>query len=166
VALVLFTAADLGKFAEMMLRLGAAPDGVKLFNPYTVRKFTEPQTPMDQPTLRALGWDMDSRYSGNRGELFLINCNISPYSAAYQARPDEATRSRKLLIHRRELNRLVGDISRKGITVVPLRMYFNDRNIAKVELGFAKHKKAHSKKETIKERDIARETRRELKDRG
>jgi uncharacterized protein YbbC (DUF1343 family) len=64
------TAADLGKFAEMMLRLGAAPDGVKLFNPYTVRKFTEPQTPMDQPTLRALGWDMDSRYSGNRGELF------------------------------------------------------------------------------------------------
>ena len=64
------TAADLGRFAEMMLRLGAAPDRRQLFQPAVVRKFTEPQTPMDQPTLRALGWDMDSRYSANRGELF------------------------------------------------------------------------------------------------
>ena len=64
------TAADLGRFAEMMLRLGAAPDGRTLFQSAAVRKFTEPQTPMDQPTLRALGWDMDSRYSTNRGELF------------------------------------------------------------------------------------------------
>ena len=64
------TAADLGRFAGMMLRLGAAPDGRLVFQPATVRKFTEPQTPMDQPTLRALGWDMDSRYSANRGELF------------------------------------------------------------------------------------------------
>ena len=64
------TAADLGRFAEMMLRLGALPDGRRLLQPATIRKFTEPQTPMDQPTLRALGWDMDSRYSANRGELF------------------------------------------------------------------------------------------------
>ena len=64
------TAADLGRFAEMMLRLGTTPDGRRLFQPATIRKFTEPQTPMDQPTLRALGWDMDSRYSANRGELF------------------------------------------------------------------------------------------------
>jgi uncharacterized protein YbbC (DUF1343 family)/CubicO group peptidase (beta-lactamase class C family) len=64
------TAADLGRFAEMMLRLGATQDGTPIFQSATVRKFTEPQTPMDQPILRGLGWDMDSRYSANRGELF------------------------------------------------------------------------------------------------
>jgi uncharacterized protein YbbC (DUF1343 family) len=64
------TAADLGRFAEMILRHGTAPGGRRLFQPATILKFTEPQTPMDQPMLRALGWDMDSRYSANRGELF------------------------------------------------------------------------------------------------
>ncbi len=97
-------------------------------------------------------------------ELFLINCNISLYSKAFQKKEELATRSRKLLLNRRELNKLIGDISKKGITIVPLRMYFNERNIVKVELGLCKHKKAAGKKETIKERDIARQTRRELKD--
>lgn len=64
------TAADLGRFAEMMLRLGTAANGAAVFQPATVRKFTEPQTPMNQPILRGLGWDIDSRYSANRGELF------------------------------------------------------------------------------------------------
>ena len=67
---VFSTAADLGRFAEMMLRGGTAPDGRRIFQAATIRKFTEPSTPMDQHTLRALGWDMDSRFSGNRGELF------------------------------------------------------------------------------------------------
>ena len=68
-----------------------------------------------------------------------------------------------MLLHKKELSRLIGDISRKGITVLPLRIYFNDRNIAKVELGIGKHKKAAGKKQAIKERDIKRETSRELK---
>lgn len=97
------------------------------------------------------------------GELFMINCHITPYEKAYRQRDDMATRSRKLLIHRRELNRLVGDISQKGVTVIPLKMYFNDRNKVKVELGIGKHKKAAGKKATIKERDIKRQTQRELK---
>lgn len=97
------------------------------------------------------------------GELFMINCHITPYAKAYRQREDLATRSRKLLIHRRELNRLVGDISQKGITIIPLKMYFNDRSKVKVELGIGKHKKAVSKKATIKERDIKRQTQRELK---
>jgi len=66
------TADDLGRFAVMMINLGALPNGQRLFSPLTVRKFTEPQTPPHQPTLRGLGWDMDSAYSGNRGELFPI----------------------------------------------------------------------------------------------
>lgn len=96
-------------------------------------------------------------------QLFLINCNITPYTQAFSAKKEDATRSRKLLLKRKEINRLIGDISRKGITIVPLKIYFNDRNFAKVELGTAKHKKAASKKESIKERDIKRETSRELR---
>jgi uncharacterized protein YbbC (DUF1343 family) len=65
------TAADLARFAQMMLN-GGELDGVRLFSPLTVEKFTEPQSPPDQPTLRGLGWDIDSVYSGNRGELFPI----------------------------------------------------------------------------------------------
>jgi len=65
------TAADLARFAQMMLD-GGSLDGVRLFSPLTVAKFTQPQTPPDQPILRGLGWDIDSPYSGNRGELFPI----------------------------------------------------------------------------------------------
>ncbi len=97
------------------------------------------------------------------GELFLVNCNVSPYDKAYQKKDGAASRTRKLLVHSRELNRLVGDISRKGITVIPLKIYLNARSLVKVELGIGKHKKAVSKKETIKERDIKRETLREIK---
>jgi uncharacterized protein YbbC (DUF1343 family) len=65
------TAADLSRFAQMMLN-GGELDGVRLFGPLTVQKFTEPQSPPDQPVLRGLGWDIDSPHSGNRGELFPI----------------------------------------------------------------------------------------------
>jgi len=65
------TAGDLARFAQMMLN-GGELDGVRLFDPLTVKKFTEPQTPPDQPILRGLGWDIDSPYSSNRGELFPI----------------------------------------------------------------------------------------------
>jgi uncharacterized protein YbbC (DUF1343 family)/CubicO group peptidase (beta-lactamase class C family) len=65
------TATDLSRFAEMMLGMGTR-DGVRVFSPLTVRKFTSPETPQDQPVLRGLGWDIDSPYSSNRGELFPI----------------------------------------------------------------------------------------------
>jgi uncharacterized protein YbbC (DUF1343 family)/CubicO group peptidase (beta-lactamase class C family) len=65
------TATDLSRFAEMMLGMGTR-DGARIFSPLTVRKFTSPETPPDQPTLRGLGWDVDSSYSSNRGELFPI----------------------------------------------------------------------------------------------
>lgn len=99
----------------------------------------------------------------HQNELNLINCHIPPYSHAYSKSEEQARRTRKLLVHRRELNRIVGDISRKGVTLVPLKLYFNDKGLIKVELGLCKHKKAHMKKEQLRERDIARETRRELR---
>lgn len=99
----------------------------------------------------------------HKGELFLVNCHITPYEKAYRKDEDAAKRSRKLLVHKRELTKLVGDISRKGITVVPLALYFTGRSKIKVELGLCKHRKAAGKKQLLKERDIKRETSRELK---
>jgi SsrA-binding protein len=100
----------------------------------------------------------------HQGELFMINCNITPYSKAYSKQTDEyATRRRKLLLHRKQINRLIGMISQKGATLIPLNIYFNPKNIAKIELGVCKHKNAPSKKKDIKERDIKRETHRELR---
>jgi len=96
-------------------------------------------------------------------ELYLLNCNIIPYDNAYIKDKDKATRTRKLLLNRKELNKIIGQISEKGITVLPLMIYFNKKNIAKVELGIGRHKKAAGKKQAIKERDIKRDTMRELK---
>ena len=99
------------------------------------------------------------------GELFMINANVPVYKQAYSKEIDPM-RSRKLLLHKRELNRLIGDISRKGITVVPLRLYLNDKGKVKVELGICKAKKAAGKKEELRERDIKRQTERELRGRN
>jgi SsrA-binding protein len=97
------------------------------------------------------------------GELVMINAYIAPYSHAYQQPNEEFSRRRRvLLLHRRQLNKLIGDISRAGVTLVPLKIYFNDKQFVKVEIAICKHKKAHVRKEEIRERDIHRETRREL----
>jgi SsrA-binding protein len=96
--------------------------------------------------------------------MTLVNCRISPYEKAYQKDEEAAVRSRILLIHKRQILKLVGEIAQKGITVVPLMFYFNDKNKVKVQLGIAKHKKAPSKKKELKERDIKRETSRAMKE--
>jgi SsrA-binding protein len=97
------------------------------------------------------------------GELVMINAYIAPYSHAFQQPNEEfARRRRVLLLHRRQLNKLIGDVSRSGVTLIPLKMYFNDKQLIKVEIGICKHKKAHQRKEELRERDIQRETRREL----
>src|SRR5579872_4380970 len=98
-----------------------------------------------------------------QGELMLVNCRISPYEKAYQKNEEAATRSRKLLLHKRQILRLLGEIAQKNITVVPLSIYFKNSRI-KVELGVAKHKKAPSKKQELKARDIDREAARAMKD--
>lgn len=96
-------------------------------------------------------------------ELFLINCQISPYSHAFQKDEELVKRSRKLLVSRKQLNRIALEVAKKGVTLVPLKLYFTQKGLVKVELALCKHKKAYARKEEIKERDIARETRRELR---
>lgn len=100
----------------------------------------------------------------HNGQVKLINMTIAPYSHAYSKGADDATRSRTLLLHKQEIMRLVGDISRKGITLVPLKIYFNDKNLVKVEIGLCRHKQAAGKKQALKEADIKRETAKALKD--
>jgi len=91
-----------------------------------------------------------------------MNCYIAPYSHSF-SKEDESRRSRKLLLHKKEINKLIGDISRKGLTIIPLKMYFNGRGFVKIELGVAKHKKAADKKKQLRDKDLKREAERELK---
>lgn len=107
----------------------------------------------------------ESYASDDQGELFLYNAHISEYA---QAGNDNhtPTRPRKLLLHKREIHKLLIGIQREGMTVVPLRLYFNKRGIAKLELALAKGKKLHDKRETDRRRDWDRQKARLLREKG
>lgn len=105
-------------------------------------------------------------YAGERnGELWLYNSYIPEYLQANRFN-HETRRPRKLLLHKREISRMVGAVDREGMTVVPLKIYFNDRGRAKVELAIARGKKLHDKRETEKKRDWGREKGRLLREKG
>ena len=99
-------------------------------------------------------------------ELFLLNVYIPEYNKAHVKLQHEVRRPRKLLLHRNQVNKLIGAVNRKGTTIVPLSIYFNDRGIAKVELGVATGKKQHDKRDAIKTRDWQREKSRIMHERG
>ena len=99
------------------------------------------------------------------GEIWLINAHIPEYEAASHF-GHESRRPRKLLLHRRQVARLIGAVQREGKTLVPLSIYFNARGRAKVELGLVHGKKAHDKRASIKEREWRRDRQRLLKSRG
>jgi len=96
------------------------------------------------------------------GEVFLVNCHISPYEPANRFN-HEPRRERKLLLHRREIKRLIGKILEKGLTLVPTKLLINDKGKVKIEISLAKGKRAYQKREIIKERDREREMRAEMK---
>ncbi|MCT4575197.1 MAG: SsrA-binding protein SmpB [Alphaproteobacteria bacterium] len=97
------------------------------------------------------------------GELFLVNSYIKEYEQSGKHLQHEPKRIRKLLLHKKELRKFSGEISKKGITIVPLHMYFNENGKVKIELGIAKGKKKHDKRESIKERDWNRDKARIMK---
>jgi SsrA-binding protein len=98
-------------------------------------------------------------------QVWLINSNVPEFSHGNRYN-HEPKRARKLLLHEREINKMHGAVAREGMTLVPLSIYFNAQGRAKVELAIAKGKKAHDKRETIKERDWKREQGRIMRDRG
>lgn len=104
----------------------------------------------------------DSYASVKDGEVFLHHCHISPYSYGNIMNHDPM-RVRKLLLHRKEINKLIGKTQQKGLTLIPLRMYFTKRGHAKVELGLAKGKKQYDRRESIKAREAGREVERAIK---
>ena len=106
----------------------------------------------------------DSYVEFRGGELFLVGCRIAPYSHGNLSNHAEE-RDRKLLLHKREILKLGGKATEKGLTLIPLRAYFNEKGRVKLEIGLARGKKAHDKRESIKRRDIERETRQAMRDR-
>lgn len=96
------------------------------------------------------------------GEVFLLSCHISVYEPANRLNHDPL-RERKLLLHRREIKRLLGKIKEKGYTLIPTIVKINERGKIKVEIGLAKGKRVHQKREAIRERDRDREMQAELK---
>jgi len=104
----------------------------------------------------------DSFAKIDRGEVYLYNCHISPYEFSSQRRYDPV-RKRKLLLHKRELKRLLGKVSERGFTIIPLKVYFNEKGIAKVEVALAKGRRSYDKREKIAQRDLERRLRREEK---
>ena len=97
--------------------------------------------------------------------MWLINSNIPEFSHGNRFN-HEPKRRRKLLMHEREINKLHGAVAREGMTLVPLMIYFNSQGRAKLELALAKGRKAHDKREHIKERDWKKEAGRIMRDRG
>ena len=107
----------------------------------------------------------ESYVSPEGGEIWLINSNIPEYLQANRFN-HEPTRRRKLLLHKRQMEKLVGAVQREGMTIVPLRLYFNERGRAKVEIALAKGKQAHDKRESEKARDWQREKGRLMREKG
>lgn len=97
------------------------------------------------------------------GEVFLLNLHIAPYEMGSHFNHDP-TRTRKLLLHRKEIRRMIGAVERQGLTLIPLELYFK-RGIAKVTLALGKGKKLHDKRDTARERDAEREIARAVRTR-
>ena len=119
------------------------------------------------------GWEVKSARDGRvqlkdshviirKGEAFLLNCHFTPLKTASTHILPDPTRMRKLLMHRREINKLIGKIEQKGYTIVPLNMYFKGNKV-KVEVAFARGKKLFDKRASEKEKDWNREKQRALK---
>ena len=107
----------------------------------------------------------ESYASDEDGEIFLINSYIPEYNQAGRFN-HEPRRHRKLLLHAKEVSRLLGSIQRDGMTLIPLKLYFNKRGLAKIELGLGKGKKIHDKRETQKKRDWDRQKARIMREQG
>jgi SsrA-binding protein len=106
----------------------------------------------------------DSYATVEDGEVILHHCHISPYSHGNLMNHDPL-RPRKLLLHRKEISRLLGQTQQKGMTLIPLRIYFTPRGHAKMELALARGKKQYDRRQTIKEREAGREIERAMKGR-
>ncbi|CAO3353085.1 SsrA-binding protein SmpB [Azospirillum sp. 11R-A] len=118
-------------------------------------------------SLRGGRASVNEAYAGLKsGELYLFNAYIPEYLQAGRIDQHEPKRPRKLLVRRRELDKLAAGIKQKGVTLVPMSVYFNDRGYAKVEIGLATGKKKHDKRQSEKDRSWQRDKARLMRDKG
>jgi len=116
-------------------------------------------------SLRAGKINLDDSFARpEKEEVFLYNAHISHYTEASYLNVDP-DRPRKLLLHKNQIQRIIGKLTQKGLTLIPLKIYFNDRGFVKVELALGKGKKLYDKRESIKRRETDREMRRMVKNR-
>ena len=101
-----------------------------------------------------------------KGEIVLFNAHIPEYQQAGPKMQHEPKRERKLLLHQREINKLMGAVQKEGYTIVPVRLFFNNKGLAKMEIALGKGKKVHDKRETKKERDWNRDKARIMREKG
>lgn len=115
-------------------------------------------------SLRYAAADLSGAYARIQGtECWLVGAKIAPYSQASDDANHDPTRKRKLLLHRAEIRRIWGKLEQRGFTLVPLRMYFNSRGLAKVEVALAQGKRQYDKRQTITERSQKRDLDRNMK---
>lgn len=105
----------------------------------------------------------ESHIAPKKGELWLLNAHIPEYQQAGHLLQHAPRRPRKLLLSKKEMNKLMGAVQREGYTIVPTRIYFNAKGLAKLEIALAKGKKSHDKRETIKQREWGRQKQRVLR---
>jgi SsrA-binding protein len=108
----------------------------------------------------------ESYADSNGGEIWLINATIPEYKQSGPHNNHEPKRHRKLLLHKRQINKLIGAVEREGMTLVPLKIYFNEKGRAKIEIALGRGKKLHDKRETAKKRDWARQKSRLMREKG
>ena len=99
-----------------------------------------------------------------KGEAFLFNAHIGLLSTTHHYYGHEERGTRKLLLHKKEIVKMTAAVEKDGLTVVPLQMYFNRKNIVKIQIGIGKGKKQHDKRNDLKEKDMKRDIQRALKD--
>jgi SsrA-binding protein len=161
-------AAKATKTPEKIVRKIAADNRKARFN-YEIGEVFEAGvalTGSEVKSLRAGKATIAESYADARdGEIWLVNSNIPEYRQANRLN-HTPKRPRKLLLHKRQINKLIGAVEREGMTLVPLKVFFNDRGRAKVEIALARGKKLHDKRETEKKRTWDRERARLMRDKG
>lgn len=145
-------------------------DNRKAFHEYHIEEKFEAGIALSGTEVKSLRMgqcSLKESYVGpHKGDLVLINAHIPEYQQAGSHLQHEPTRMRKLLLHKREIDKLIGGVSRQGLTIIPLRLYFNGRGIAKLEIALAKGKQLHDKRETKKKQDWNRDKARIMREKG
>lgn len=138
----------------------------KAFHDYSIEDTLEAGMTLTRPKVKSLRAGKANLKDGyaqlKNGELFLYNVHISAYSFATYV-PQDPLRPRKLLLHRREIRKLIGQLHEKGIALIPLQIYFGENGKAKVELGLARGKKLYDKRAALKEKESNREIERSMR---